>query len=56
VPSGLVAVAQGRWAAALTNLGGRNTLSYFKDRRAGTPDLAAAAPEAPLRKQRNQRA
>jgi hypothetical protein len=52
VPSGLVAATQERWAAALTNLGGRNTLPYSKDRRAGTPDLAAAAPVAPLRNQR----
>ena len=52
MPSRLVAAAQERWAAALTNLGGRNTLPYSKDRRAGAPDLAAAAPEAPLRNQR----
>jgi very-short-patch-repair endonuclease len=32
--------------AALTDLGGRNTLLYFKDRRAGTLDLAAADPAA----------
>src|SRR5436305_8374823 len=42
----LVTAAQERWAAALTDLGGRNTLLYYKDRRAGTLDLAAAAPEA----------
>jgi hypothetical protein len=44
--AGLVAAAQDRWAEALTDLGGRNTLLYYKDRRAGTLDLAAAAPEA----------
>lgn len=42
----LVAAAQERWAAALTDLGGRNTLLYYKDRRAGTLDLASADPEA----------
>src|SRR5262252_5603902 len=42
----LVAAAQERWAAALTDLGGRNTLLYYKDRRAGTLDLTAADPEA----------
>ena len=52
MPSGLVAAAQERWSAVLTNLGGRNTLPYSKDRRAGTPGLAAAAPVAPLRNQR----
>jgi hypothetical protein len=52
VPSRLVAAAQERWAAALTDLGGRNTLLYYKDRRAGTLDLAPAAPEAPPRNQR----
>ena len=52
MPSRLVAAAQERWAAALTDLGGRNTLLYYKDRRAGTLDLAAAAPEAPPRNQR----
>jgi hypothetical protein len=52
VPSRLVAAAQERWAAALTELGGRNTLLYYKDRRAGTLGLAAAAPEAPPRNQR----
>jgi hypothetical protein len=49
----LVAAAQERWAAALTDLGGRNTLLYYKDRRAGTLDLAAAAPEALDRLQRS---
>jgi len=42
----LVFGAQERWVAALTDLGGRNTLLYYKDRRAGTLDLAAAEPEA----------
>jgi very-short-patch-repair endonuclease len=42
----LIAAAQGRWIAALTDLGGRNTLLYYKDRRAATLDLAPAAPEA----------
>jgi very-short-patch-repair endonuclease len=42
----LVAAAQERWVSALTDLGGRNTLLYFKDRRAGTLDLAAADPDA----------
>jgi len=42
----LVFGAQERWVAALTDLGGRNTLLYYKDRRAGTLDLAAADPEA----------
>ncbi len=32
--------------AALTDLGGRNTLLYYKDRRSGTLDLAAADPSA----------
>ena len=42
MPSGPVAAAQERWAAALTGLGGRNTLLYAKERRAGTLDLATA--------------
>ena len=42
----LVAAAQEQWIAALTDLGGRNTLLYYKDRRAGTLDLAQADPEA----------
>src|SRR5580658_7683976 len=42
----LIGAAQARWIAALTDLGGRNTLLYYKDRRAGTLDLAAADPEA----------
>jgi len=41
----LIAAAQARWVDALTDLGGRNTLLYYKDRRAGTLDLAAADPE-----------
>ena len=44
----LVAAAQEQWTAALTDLGGRNTLLYYKDRRAGTLDLAAADPQALL--------
>src|SRR5215471_10020416 len=43
---GLIAKAQSHWAAALTDLGGRNTLLYFKDRRSGTLDLADADPDA----------
>ncbi|MBO0775057.1 MAG: DUF4011 domain-containing protein, partial [Actinobacteria bacterium] len=42
----LVAAAQETWVSALTDLGGRNTLLYYKDRRAGTLDLAAADPAA----------
>ena len=42
----LIQAAQEHWAAALTDLGGRNTLLYFKDRRSGTLDLAQADPEA----------
>jgi very-short-patch-repair endonuclease len=42
----LVTAAQAGWIDALTDLGGRNTLLYFKDRRAGTLDLAAADPVA----------
>jgi hypothetical protein len=38
----LVRTAQQQWIAALTDLGGRNTLLYYKDRRAGTLDLAQA--------------
>jgi very-short-patch-repair endonuclease len=41
-----VTAAQQRWIEALTDLGGRNTLLYYKDRRAGTLDLAHADPEA----------
>ena len=42
----LVAAAQRQWIDALTDLGGRNTLLYFKDSRAGTLDLACADPDA----------
>jgi very-short-patch-repair endonuclease len=42
----LIAAAQDGWIAALTDLGGRNTLLYYKDRRAGTLDLAKADPDA----------
>ncbi len=48
----LIAAAQTRWIAALTDLGGRNTLLYYKDRRVGTLDLAAADQEALDRFQR----
>src|SRR5215472_2859958 len=41
----LVAAAQRQWIDALTDLGGRNTLLYYKDRRAGTLDLANADPD-----------
>jgi hypothetical protein len=41
-----VAAAQRQWTDALTDLGGRNTLLYYKDRRAGTLDLADADPDA----------
>ena len=43
----LIAAAQELWIDALTDLGGRNTLLYYKDRRAGTLDLAGADPAAP---------
>jgi len=42
----LIAAAQAHWIEALTDLGGRNTLLYYKDRRAGTLDLALADPDA----------
>ncbi len=42
----LIAAAQDSWIAALTDLGGRNTLLYYKDRRAGTLDLGKADAEA----------
>ena len=42
----LIAAAQARWISTLTDLGGRNTLLYYKDRRAGTLDLAGADPDA----------
>src|SRR5215469_14341842 len=41
----LIAAAQRQWIDALTDLGGRNTLLYYKDRRAGTLDLANADPD-----------
>ena len=41
-----MAAAQAGWIDALTDLGGRNTLLYYKDRRAGTLDLAGADPAA----------
>ena len=44
--AGLIAAAQARWISTLTDLGGRNTLLYYKDRRAGTLDLAGADPDA----------
>jgi hypothetical protein len=51
-----VAAAQQQWIDALTDLGGRNTLLYFKDRRAGTLDLAAADPDAVERFEKSSRA
>ncbi len=42
----LIEAAQESWVSALTDLGGRNTLLYYKDRRAGTLDLAGADPAA----------
>src|SRR4030081_1476753 len=42
----LAAAAQRQWTDGLTDLGGRNTLLYYKDRRAGTLDLAYADPDA----------
>src|SRR5215470_4777286 len=42
----LIEAAQSGWIEALTDLGGRNTLLYYKDRRAGTLDLSRADPEA----------
>jgi len=41
----LITAAQRQWIDALTDLGGRNTLLYYKDRRAGTLDLATADPD-----------
>jgi len=40
----LIAAAQRQWTDALTDLGGRNTLLYYKDRRAGTLDLTHVDP------------
>ena len=42
----LVRAAQRQWIDGLTDLGGRNTLRYYKERRAGTLDLAGADPDA----------
>jgi hypothetical protein len=42
----LVSSAQKQWVAALTDLGGRNTLLYYKDRRAATLDLTHADADA----------
>ncbi len=42
----LIEAAQESWVSALTDLGGRNTLLYYKDRRSGTLDLAGADPAA----------
>jgi very-short-patch-repair endonuclease len=53
---GLVAAAQRQWIDALTDLGGRNTLLYYKDRRAGTLDLALADPDAVERFEKTGRA
>ena len=52
----LVAAAQRQWIDALTDLGGRNTLLYYKDRRAGTLDLALADPDAVERFEKTGRA
>jgi very-short-patch-repair endonuclease len=41
----LITGAQRQWVDALTDLGGRNTLLYYKDRRAGTLDLGPADPD-----------
>jgi very-short-patch-repair endonuclease len=41
----LVEAAQAKWTAALTDMGGRNTLLYYKDRRASTLDLTGADPQ-----------
>jgi very-short-patch-repair endonuclease len=41
----LITAAQRQWIDALTDLGGRNTLLYYKDRRAGTLDLGNADPD-----------
>ncbi|MEV4518071.1 AAA domain-containing protein [Dactylosporangium sp. NPDC049525] len=42
----LVQEASRRWRSQLIDLGGRNTLLYYKDLRAGTLDLSAADPVA----------
>jgi hypothetical protein len=43
----LVAAAQRQWIDGLTDLGGRNTLLYYKDRRAGTLDHSAVTTVPP---------
>jgi very-short-patch-repair endonuclease len=52
----LIAAAQRQWIDALTDLGGRNTLLYYKDRRAGTLDLASADPDVLERFEKTGRA
>ena len=52
----LIAAAQRQWVDALTDLGGRNTLLYYKDRRAGTLDLASADPDVLERFEKTGRA
>ena len=42
----LVQEAARRWRSQLIDLGGRNTLLYYKDLRSGTLDLSAADPVA----------
>jgi very-short-patch-repair endonuclease len=49
----LISVAQEAWIDALTDLGGRNTLLYYKDRRAGTLDLGGADRDALAKFQRS---
>jgi very-short-patch-repair endonuclease len=52
----LVTAAQRQWIDALTDLGGRNTLLYYKDRRAGTLDLGNADPDVLERFEKTGRA
>ena len=52
----LISAAQRQWIDALTDLGGRNTLLYYKDRRAGTLDLASADPDVLERFEKTGRA
>ncbi|MGB6614645.1 MAG: AAA domain-containing protein, partial [Trebonia sp.] len=52
----LISAAQRQWVDALTDLGGRNTLLYYKDRRAGTLDLASADPDVLERFEKTGRA
>jgi len=52
----LITAAQRQWVDALTDLGGRNTLLYYKDRRAGTLDLASADPDVLERFEKTGRA